>query len=240
MGKFIDLTGQKFGRLTVIERVPEKKNNQICWKCKCDCGNEYIVIGNNLKRGTTTSCGCYRKEKVSQEKTKNLIGQRFGKLVVIAYNGSKNRQSSWLCQCDCGNQCIEPGALLTFGSVQSCGCQHSRKESEISCFLMEQNIKFEKQKTFDSCRFPDTNHLGYFDFYLPDYNVLIEYDGSQHFSYRENGGWNNKENYLKTVERDEFKNNWAKENNIPLLRIKYNNKDFKSLILKFIKENLNE
>ena len=56
-----DLTGKRFGRLTVIKRVPSK--NLTKWLCRCDCGKEIEALGNNLKRGHTTSCGCYREEK---------------------------------------------------------------------------------------------------------------------------------------------------------------------------------
>lgn len=59
--KFIDLTGQKFGRLTVIERSDVKKKD-IHWVCKCDCGNITIVNGMKLKTGRTKSCGCFRVE----------------------------------------------------------------------------------------------------------------------------------------------------------------------------------
>ena len=58
--KFEDLTGQRFGRLTVIERAPSK--NITRWKCHCDCGNDIVTTANNLKRGHTTSCGCFREE----------------------------------------------------------------------------------------------------------------------------------------------------------------------------------
>jgi hypothetical protein len=61
---FIDLTGQRFGRLIVIERE-NKKNNHTRWLCKCDCGNMVMVDPNNLKKGTSTSCGCYQKEVAS-------------------------------------------------------------------------------------------------------------------------------------------------------------------------------
>lgn len=60
MSKLIDLKGNKYGRLTVIEKYG--KFTPTKWKCKCDCGNECIVIGNNLKRGFTKSCGCMQKE----------------------------------------------------------------------------------------------------------------------------------------------------------------------------------
>ena len=70
MGKFIDLTGQKFGRLTVIKRV-ENKGKETCWLCKCDCGNEIIVQSNNLKSGNSKSCGCLNKEHLLKSITKH-------------------------------------------------------------------------------------------------------------------------------------------------------------------------
>lgn len=60
-----DLTGQRFGRLTVLEFVPNDKSNSY-WKCKCDCGNETLVAGEKLTRNHTQSCGCLQKEITSQ------------------------------------------------------------------------------------------------------------------------------------------------------------------------------
>ena len=69
MSKLIDLTGMRFGRLVVIERAgtyssfsdPDKKYPT--WRCRCDCGAETIVVGGNLRFGSTRSCGCLRREK---------------------------------------------------------------------------------------------------------------------------------------------------------------------------------
>ena len=58
----IDLTGQRFGRLTVIERA-ENIGKKTMWKCRCDCGNEKIIRADDLKSGRSKSCGCYNKEK---------------------------------------------------------------------------------------------------------------------------------------------------------------------------------
>ena len=85
MGRFIDLTGQKFGRLTVIERDNEKKGNgkkpKVCWKCICECGNEVSVDGDSLRRGNTTSCGCYGKEQRLKANTKHgLSGTRIKRI----------------------------------------------------------------------------------------------------------------------------------------------------------------
>lgn len=60
--ELIDLTGRRYGRLTVIKRADDKKYKCPHWICKCDCGNEKIVSGSNLKTGQTRSCGCLRKE----------------------------------------------------------------------------------------------------------------------------------------------------------------------------------
>ena len=62
MGKFKDLTGNKYGRLTVIERAGKRKSGQILWRCRCSCGNETLVDGSGLKLGKTRSCGCLRRE----------------------------------------------------------------------------------------------------------------------------------------------------------------------------------
>jgi hypothetical protein len=64
--KLIDLTGQKFGRLTVIERVkkPEHlKGKKTYWLCRCDCGKENIVTRSDLRSKKTSSCGCYNVER---------------------------------------------------------------------------------------------------------------------------------------------------------------------------------
>jgi len=67
--KSIDLTGKKFERLTVIERVENNKYNQSQWLCQCDCNGENslkIILGNSLIRKLTKSCGCLRKENPSK------------------------------------------------------------------------------------------------------------------------------------------------------------------------------
>ena len=69
MGKFIDLTGRKFGKLTVIKRtedyVTPKGHHSVQWICKCDCGNEVIVSSGRLTaKNGTKSCGCFQKETV--------------------------------------------------------------------------------------------------------------------------------------------------------------------------------
>lgn len=58
MPKKIDLTGRRFGKLTVLAEHPERNGKEIMWVCKCDCGNTKIIAGHNLRSGGSTTCGC--------------------------------------------------------------------------------------------------------------------------------------------------------------------------------------
>lgn len=64
MADLIDLTGKRYGKLTVISRAPNYRNGTTvitAWNCHCDCGNDAVVLRNNLKSGATRSCGCLRR-----------------------------------------------------------------------------------------------------------------------------------------------------------------------------------
>ena len=134
MGKFIDLTGQRFGRLVVVERVENDKFNKVLWKCQCDCGNVVYVISSSLKNGSTQSCGCLRKDVVKLKnikskgrigRIKDITGQKFGKLLVLepVFNYKENdKHMYWKCKCDCGNEIITLGKSLRRGHTKSCGC----------------------------------------------------------------------------------------------------------------------
>ena len=77
MQKTADLTGQRFGKLTVIERTDERQDRYLVWRCKCDCGEEIFVNTKRLTRGTISHCGC------ASTRITDLTSQRFGKLTVI-------------------------------------------------------------------------------------------------------------------------------------------------------------
>jgi hypothetical protein len=117
LGKFIDLTGQRFGRLVVIKRTGNDKNGRVMWLCRCDCGGERVVLGSYLKNGDVKSCGCYHMS------FKDLIGKKFGKLTVISLDHKKKTKNTtkvyWNCICDCGNVKVVEGNSL---KTKSCGC----------------------------------------------------------------------------------------------------------------------
>lgn len=65
----IDLTDRTFGHLRVIERVSARGEGHPMWRCQCECGNECIVYGHNLRSNMTRSCGCLRKDELRRRKT---------------------------------------------------------------------------------------------------------------------------------------------------------------------------
>ena len=69
----MELAGKRFGRLTVIERVQNSKSCKTRWLCKCDCGNNVIVVGSNLKSGNTESCGCLHAEILAESNTQTKV-----------------------------------------------------------------------------------------------------------------------------------------------------------------------
>lgn len=66
MSKAVDLTGQRFGRLTVVRLIGKNHNNKLEWLCKCDCGKEIVAVTGHLKSGHTNSCGCYAQERAKE------------------------------------------------------------------------------------------------------------------------------------------------------------------------------
>ena len=124
----IDLTGKIFGRLTVLRRDMSKtgKNRSSYWLCQCKCGNIKSIDGSSLRRGITTSCGCYMQEQKGKSYLKDLTGQRFGRLTVIKQlpnlKTEKHSYPQWECECDCGETVITTSSTLCSGNISSCGC----------------------------------------------------------------------------------------------------------------------
>lgn len=69
MPRPLDLVGEKYGRLTVLEKLAERRNKSVVWRCQCDCGNFDHVTTSELRCGKHLSCGCYQREKASQKMT---------------------------------------------------------------------------------------------------------------------------------------------------------------------------
>ncbi len=123
----------------------------------------------------------------------------------------------------CGNEFYQEAKSH---SIEGQGCPKCKKKSlgeeKIKSFLIEKKINFEIEKTFEDCK--DVYRLR-FDFYIPEKNLLIEYDGKQHFTSR--NIWGGKKALIAVKKRDEIKNNYAKQKGINLLRL--NHKQFYNL-----------
>ena len=127
--KSIDLTGRKFGHLSVIKRCDKKRDGEKIWRwvCKCDCPDHNIVeiLQTNLLNGHCTSCGCANKKAI-----KDLVGKKFGYLTVIereydkSYAEEGDTSSLWRCRCQCGSEVVVSARNLRSckNSISCGGC----------------------------------------------------------------------------------------------------------------------
>lgn len=213
-----DVIGRRFGKLVVIKDSGKRSSNgAVLWECKCDCGNITYCSSSNLKRKHKQSCGCNKDEYTNSLK-QDLINKRFGMLTVIKeLDRSQYKRRTYLCKCDCGNEITVDGASLTTGHTLSCGCMtRSKGEFIIQEILDECNIKYINQYKFDDCR--HERRLP-FDFYLPENNVCIEYQGKQHFQIVDYFG--GEQGFEERQRNDLIKKKYCENNNIPLIEINY-------------------
>ena len=129
MGRIKDLTGEKFGRLTVIKYTGknDKRGNTI-WLCKCDCGNIVEANAYRLKNDEKKSCGCLYKENLEKiHGNYNLIGKKYNLLTVLEKAYVKNGKKYWKCLCDCGNISYRTTTDLVNNKIKSCGCKKKAK-----------------------------------------------------------------------------------------------------------------
>lgn len=223
-----DLTNQVFGDLRVIQESElSPENGRRYWDCECVCGNKTIVKTSDLTTGKVKSCGCRKRAPIHN-------GAVYSMLTVIGATEKRASNGSiiYKCKCECGNYCEVPAANLMRGDWRSCGCgrNSSYGEKTIADLLSSANIKFETNKSFEDLtpifrelRGTKGGRPPEFDFYVHynNQNYIIEYDGSQHFK-AGTSGWATKEKLQQTHHSDMIKNQYCFKNNIPLIRIPYN------------------
>lgn len=216
-----ELIGKRFGHLTVLKDSGERFHRGVVWECKCDCGNIKNIPGNRLKTGHAKSCGennCFYHKYFD-----DITNQKFGKLTAIKPTSMKDGSHMyWLCKCDCGNEKEVASNHLKNGNIQSCGCiTSSIGEINIKQILENNNIEFKEQISFNDLK--NIKPLR-FDFGIyKDNNLirLIEFDGIQHF--KEQDYFTH--SLTDTKNNDIIKNEYCKNNNIPLVRIPYWERD---------------
>lgn len=147
-GKYRDLTGQTFGRLSVLSLSSFiYSNGGRKWECRCSCGNLVVIRGDSLTSGHTSSCGCLNREISSAKAYISLVGQVFTKLTVIKRIPSKTKSVRYLCSCSCGNNSFEVlGTSLKKGVTRSCGCLSKENKQRM---VIERNRNYRLSKGQD-------------------------------------------------------------------------------------------
>lgn len=243
MSKPIDETGHVYGKLVVIKRGPNDKNNRAQWFCKCSCGNEILTLGTYLRNKSVTSCGCGK----FSPKVKDETGKIYGDWKVIRRDKNRIGEAYWLCEClKCGTISSVLGTNLKTGKSQSCGCLKSKGEQLISSILTELKYNFKKEVHFLDLKSPLSNNPLRFDFgvFNDEDNLLflIEYQGIQHEKDIPYFGNSLHDNLL----RDAAKREYCKQKGIPLICFTHingkipNYEDTKASIKESYEEIINE
>lgn len=239
-------TGERIGphQCLFVEEITEskvRKGKFLCGKCNekyfiskvsaVACGNTWMCL----------SCSNQKNRVRKNASEYNLQGKKIGKLTVLhpVKKRNKNGNIIWKCQCDCGNYVEVESFNLRSRHTISCGvCQKSKGEQKIQNILSENNIRFFHEHIFQDCINPKTGAKLRFDFYLPDHNCCIEYDGRQH--YTKEGTWyeNKQRDFNDCIRRDKIKDQYCEKNKIFLVRIPY--LDYNNINEKYIEEKLRE
>ena len=121
-----DLSGKRFGKLTVLKKAEQKGKKGVLWECLCDCGNKCLKPAGELTSGFAKSCGCvWRTSTV-------VAGQKYGRLTAIepTEKRSSTRAVYWHCVCDCGKEIDVEARNLVSGHTTSCGCWFRQSNAE--------------------------------------------------------------------------------------------------------------
>lgn len=186
----------------------------ICRKHK-DKGIQILDL-YNLKSNKNGCIYCNGQGRTKESFQAELKGKNLN-VEIIEFNNYNNLDVKCI---KCGYMWNTYGTNLLYG--HGCPiCKSSKGERKVETFLKKFEYKYIAQYTYDDCR--DILPLP-FDFYLPEYNILIEVDGEQHF-YPISFGCKSKEktlaNFHKQLSHDKIKNEYCKKHNIPLIRIPY-------------------
>ena len=184
---------------------------------KCDRGHIFEMSFEDFKEGHRC-WECYKIDKLrtpkkyTYEMVKECIEEEGYKLLSTEYESYSSKLTM-----ECPNGHKFKMSLGKFKNGRRCPkCKKSKGEIEISKILDLYNIKYEEEYRFENCKFKYTLP---FDFYLPEYNTCIEYDGIQHFYIIEQFG--GLDGFISSKIRDTIKNIYCENNNIKLIRIPY-------------------
>lgn len=175
MGKFLDRTGFRYGKLVCVRDTGKRTNvgRELIWECLCDCGNIREVRGGDLTSGSVTSCGC-TKNPASQL---NLTGYKFGRLTVVKLSEHRVHKGHryWECICECGGTaCTTTGALKS-GHTRSCGCIQKEESAKALAITKDKPLRDTAIMTmFHRYKLGATNRNLDFNLTLTELTLLAE------------------------------------------------------------------
>ena len=115
MPRLVDMTGMRVGRLVVLERAGVSNDRKATWRCQCDCGGEIVTVGKQLRDGTTSSCGCLRRENSAAMLTVHGHGRARG----------GNRSPTFISWANMKQRCLDPKATSfpRYGAIGVVVCE---------------------------------------------------------------------------------------------------------------------
>lgn len=226
-GKYKEnIAGKVFGELTVVKPTNQRDyDGNILWKCQCSCGEGVRLASyKSLRTGHVKYCSKCNRIRQAQK----YIGKKFGKLTITSIISDKNKRAEngglycrAVCDCSPDKKLEIPLNYITReNGQQSCGkCTISKGENKIKNILLANSIYFVQQESFSKAIKSPYGGFCKFDFYLPNQNTVIEYNGEQHYFPIEYFG--GQESFQKTRVRDSLKKKYCIENNIRYIEIPY-------------------
>ena len=204
-----------------IEILGEYKGIHKKIKCKCKIdGYEWEATPHNLLNDT--GCPkCYGNTKKTTEEFINELKEINSNIEILGEYKSAVTKIKCKCKIDGYEWYATPNSLLrSYGCPK---CSESKGEKRVAKYLDNKNIEYERQYKFNDCRSKDRLPV---DFYIPNLNMAIEYDGEDHYMIILRGGKNDTyerafNRFVGTKVRDTIKTIYCKENNIKLIRIPY-------------------
>lgn len=192
----------------VVKRIEVRHNK---------CGKTYSPIARDLMTGRGCS-HCYGRKRLSQEDAFNQIYDILGDEYTIISEYKNSITPLEIRHEKCGHiyKASHNNIKKTLCKCPNCKNIKSKGEEIIKHYLKNNNISFVREYRFEKCRYKNTLP---FDFYLPEQNVCIEFQGKQHYIARSIFG--GEEGLIETQKRDKIKKDFCQENNISLLEIKY-------------------
>jgi hypothetical protein len=166
----INLVGERFGELLVLQKSEQKAKSGAVWDCLCSCGKTLAITACNLKSGNTRSCGCVSNQLLWETRDKhglikNLIGEKFGLLTAISK--AKRRSGTnpvWVCLCECGNETEVIQENLLNGHTKSCGCNLTKwRIGDVRYHNMSNTRLYGVWRTMRArCENPNTEHYKWY------------------------------------------------------------------------------